>query len=78
MFSFYMWVKYKKPDSGIESYEIGRNFIKVKFKTTDKIYIYNYEVTGKEHIEKMKKLAQVNEGLSSYISQNVKDRYAKE
>ncbi|MDB5228429.1 MAG: hypothetical protein JWN78_2622 [Bacteroidota bacterium] len=70
-----MWQKYEKKDSGVESYKIGKDFIEVKFKTKFKPYMYNYKVTGKTHVEKMKKLARANKGLSTYISQNVKDKY---
>ncbi len=73
-----MWQKYKKEDSGIDSYKIGKDFIEVKFKTSSKPYLYNYKSTGKDHIEEMKKLALANRGLSTYISQWVKDHYVKD
>jgi len=63
-------------DSGISAYEITADSITVKF-TTGATYLYNYESTGKEDIEKMKSLAQKGEGLNSYIGKYVRKRFAK-
>jgi hypothetical protein len=64
-------------NSGIMSYDIGRDSIIVMFRGGH-TYLYNYVVTGKVHIEKMKKLARKGIGLSTYISRHVKDRYAEQ
>jgi hypothetical protein len=66
-----------KGNSGIMSYDIGRDSIIVTFRGGH-TYRYNYVVTGKAHIEKMKKLARQGIGLSTYISRYVKDRYAEQ
>jgi hypothetical protein len=66
-----------KGNSGIMSYDIGRASIIVTFQGGH-TYLYNYAVTGKVHIEKMKKLAREGIGLSTYISRHVKDRYAEQ
>ncbi|HKR06171.1 MAG TPA: hypothetical protein VJY62_16160 [Bacteroidia bacterium] len=57
-------------NSGVTHYSIGNDFIEVKFKNKPAIYIYSYSINGKEHIEKMKKLAAKGQGLSTYISQH--------
>ena len=67
---------YGKPgrDTGILSYESGRNWIKILYKGGDE-YLYTYNSTGQDHIEIMKDLAEKGIGLSTYVSQNVKDLY---
>jgi hypothetical protein len=55
--------------SGVVAYEIGMDFIKVKF-ANDDIYKYSYASAGKRAIEEMKRLALNSEGLSTFISQN--------
>lgn len=61
-------------NSGVDKYQIGSDFIIVKFKNnkySDVIYYhYTYENGGKHHIEEMKRLAQFGSGLNSYISKN--------
>ena len=57
-------------NSGVTHYSIGKNFIRIKFKDKPVVYIYNYSLNGKEHIEEMKKLAVNGRGLSTYISQH--------
>lgn len=61
--------------SGVTAFEIGTEQITVLFNTT--AYIYNYAVTGKKHVLEMKRLAKQGKGLSTYISQNVKDKFHK-
>ena len=63
--------------SGVTAYEAGADFIKVKF-TDGSVYLYTYSSAGKEIIEKMKKLAVEGKGLSTYISQKVKDKFVKQ
>jgi len=41
------------------------------------VYLYTNAVTGERHVAEMKKLAAKGKGLSTYISQHVKDRYAE-
>ena len=62
-------------NSGVAAYEIGEDFIKVKFRDGD-VYLYNYSVTGMDNVERMKKLAAEGKGLSTFISRHVKDDYA--
>jgi len=62
-------------DSGVATYEIGNDFIKVQFKTGS-IYLYTYGSAGSSNIETMKELAMSGEGLNSFISRTVKNKYA--
>jgi hypothetical protein len=66
-------------ESGVTHYEIGDDYINVKFKGKSDIYTYSYSRSGKHHIDTMKKLAIKGLGLSTYISQNssVKNNYDK-
>lgn len=69
--------KYKNlnGDSGVEWFEIGSNFIKVKFKSNPKLYQYSYSKAGMHHVEQMKHLAQSGSGLNSYIKKNTNYLY---
>lgn len=69
--------KDKNHDSNIESYEIGPDFITVKFRRTSKLYTYSYFTAGRVHVEKMKILAKNGDGLNSYINLNCRDKYVK-
>jgi hypothetical protein len=61
--------------SGVTHYEIGDDYIKVLFRTGS-LYLYTDTVTGIHHVAQMKLLARQGIGLSTYISQHVKDKYA--
>lgn len=61
-------------DSGIKSYEIADDAIKVVF--VGVMYTFNHSVTGKNHVERMKDLALKGKGLAKYINENVKRLYA--
>lgn len=65
-----------KGDSGVQSYEIGSDYIIVQF-IHDGSYLYNYKIPGSSHVERMKKLAVKGQGLSTYISKNIKKKYAE-
>ena len=69
--------RYKKRhhDSGVTAYEIGDDYIKVEF-ADGPLYLYTHEVPGTREVEQMKKLAMEGKGLSTFISRNVKDKYA--
>jgi hypothetical protein len=62
--------------SGIVAYEIQREGIVVEFQHGGK-YLYDYDTTGREHVEEMKVLALEGRGLATYINKNVRSRYAK-
>jgi hypothetical protein len=55
-------------DSGIESYEIGDDYIVVKFKSgRNRFYKYTYRSARPDDIEEMKKMAHVGDGLNEFI-----------
>ena len=63
-------------DSGVSRYSIGSDHIIIEF-DAGAVYLYNYASAGKANIERMKALAVAGKGLSTFISQHVKDRYAE-
>ena len=44
-------------DSGVSSFEIGVDYITVRFSGNPRTYRYNYSTAGRNHVENMKKLA---------------------
>ncbi len=70
--------KYKNlsGESGIMSYELGSDFIRIQFQDKE-IYLYTENSTGAEHIAKMKELAEKGRGLNTYINQHVRSKYEK-
>ena len=63
-------------DSGVYAYEIGLDFIKVKFSGTSRTYTYSYGgKAGPRHVDNMKLLARSGSGLNSYINKHVKYLY---
>lgn len=74
-----MFVSYKNidGDSNVESYEIGVDYIAVKFYKTSKIYVYSYHSAGRENVETMKKFAVSGDGLNAYINLNCRNLYER-
>lgn len=64
-------------DSNVEAYDIGPDYIGVKFFGTTKIYQYSYQSAGRENVETMKRLAKNGDGLNSFINKNVKYLYVR-
>jgi hypothetical protein len=62
-------------DSGVSAYEIGTEFIMVKFSGTSRTYIYSNRKAGSTHVENMKRLARSGNGLNSYINRYTKFLY---
>jgi hypothetical protein len=63
-------------NSGVYAYEIGHDFIRVKFWGTTNIYTYSYGgKAGPIHVDNMKILARNGSGLNSYINKHVKYLY---
>lgn len=59
--------------SGVQGYEIGNDYIIIKFFGNSKTYQYSYQgKAGQSHVEKMKYLASTGSGLNSYIDHYVK------
>ena len=63
-------------DSGVESYEIGSDFIRVQF-SDGSVYLYTYERPGSQNVEHMKQLAVNGQGLNSFINTTVRYDYAR-
>jgi len=63
-------------NSGVTGYEIGNDFIIVEFQDGS-TYLYDYQSTGQANIEQMKILALTGVGLTTFINQHVRGRYAK-
>jgi hypothetical protein len=61
-------------DSGVTEYETGPDFIRVAFHG-DGIYRFTHASAGQIHVERMKQLAASGKGLTTYISQRVKQLY---
>jgi hypothetical protein len=61
-------------DSGVTAYEIGGDYILIEFRT-GRVYRYSHAMAGQNHVEHMKELAVAGRGLSTYISQHVRDHY---
>lgn len=66
---------YTSPDSGVIAYEYWKDWISVKFNTW-KIYTYTYQSAWAANIEEMKRLANQNDWLNSFIMTHVKKNYA--
>ena len=57
-------------NSGVSEYSISKESIKIKFRNDHKIYIYSYSVTGRNHVQMLKSLAESGRGLATYIAKN--------
>lgn len=66
----------KSGESGIESYDIGPDYIIITYKHgTTRHYLYTYSSTGKNNVEHMKLLAESGFGLNSFINTYIKNHY---
>jgi hypothetical protein len=65
-----------KGDSGVTHYEIGEDFIRLQFRGSA-IFVYDYTMPGKLHVDRMKALAAAGRGLATYVNQHVRSRYAR-
>jgi hypothetical protein len=63
-------------NSGVSAYEIGPDFIRVRF-STGAVYVYTYASAGSNNVEYMKQLARNGQGLNSFIQTNVRNSYAR-
>lgn len=70
--------RYKNLDggSGVTAYETADQAIIVQF-SNGSIYEYDYASAGPHNINRMKALATAGKGLSTFISRNVHDAYAR-
>ena len=63
-------------ESGVVAYDIGRRSTTVEFNSGDR-YLYTDDSAGADNITEMQRLATLGSGLSTYISQIVRERYAQ-
>ncbi|HVS91774.1 MAG TPA: hypothetical protein VHE59_07065 [Mucilaginibacter sp.] len=63
--------------TGVAAYLFAGDSIILKFRSRDEFYLYTDKMPGAEHVKTMKKLAKKGSGLTTYINQNVRERYFK-
>ena len=61
--------KYRNPESGIIAYEIYSDYMLIQFKG-GKIYRYDESCVGSVHFEQMKRFAEKEDDLNTYINKN--------
>lgn len=62
--------------SWISAFEIGEDYIKIKF-IDEVIQVYTEHIVGSKHLQKMKELAIAGKGLNNYIDKHVKDMHVR-
>jgi hypothetical protein len=62
--------------SGVRAYQIRPEAIDLTFVNGDR-YRYSYLRPGRTQVEQMKTLAKIGEGLSTFVSQHVRDNYER-
>jgi hypothetical protein len=65
----------KHGNSGVRRFEAGPDYIVVHFNNV--YYLYSHKAPGLEKVDHMKALAGQGRGLSSYISQEIKEDFEK-
>ncbi|RAJ05040.1 hypothetical protein LX64_02194 [Chitinophaga skermanii] len=55
--------------TGVISYQYGAGYISILFEGGH-TYTYTYQSAGKVHVEQMKRLADAQKGLNTYINQH--------
>jgi hypothetical protein len=63
-------------DSGVTSYQLGPDFILVRF-SAGGTYRYGPVRPGPDHVAEMKARAIAGRGLATYISRHVRDQYER-
>jgi hypothetical protein len=63
-------------ESGVVAYHTDENSITVQFQD-DSVYLYDHQKPGAAHVKEMKLLAKEGAGLSTYISQHVRENYKR-
>jgi hypothetical protein len=62
-------------NSNVLYYQIGEDYIVIKFRDTARTYTYSYRKAGRANVEEMKRLALLGIGLNAYINQHVRNLY---
>ncbi|MBS1527164.1 MAG: hypothetical protein JST19_16045 [Bacteroidetes bacterium] len=63
--------------SGVTAYLFVSDGIILKFRSKNEYYLYNRERPGADQVEIMRQLALNGSRLSTYVNQNVRERYFK-
>ncbi len=63
-------------NSGVVAYQVVRGGLVVAF-ADGGVYLYNNDIPGAPHIERMTQLAVAGKGLSAYIATHVRQAYAR-
>jgi hypothetical protein len=63
-------------ESGVVAYDIDAGQIIVEFRDGQR-YLYTEDSAGAANVAQMQALAESGHGLASFISQHVRDRYAR-
>lgn len=61
-------------DSGVAAYALDTHAITVRFKS-GAVYVYTHASAGRRNVEHMKRLAVAGQGLATFITRHVHDRY---
>jgi hypothetical protein len=69
--------KNRSRNSGLSAYNIGADFIKIRFTTGPDVYVYDYLRPVRQTVERMKVLAVAGKGLSAFIATKVRDNYSR-
>jgi len=67
--------RYRSISSGVSGYEIGDDYVLIKFKSSRRTYRYSYRKAGKFKVDKIKSLAVRGKGLNGYINSYAKYSY---
>lgn len=57
-------------NSGVTWYDLGDDWIEVRFRKGTRTYRYTAQLNGQQTIDDMKAMAQAGRGLSTFIAQN--------
>ncbi|MFK2877176.1 hypothetical protein [Rhodanobacter hydrolyticus] len=63
-------------DSNVAAYELGNGSITVQF-NDGSVYLYTNQSAGPANITELQRLAQVGQGLNSFINRYVRKGYAQ-
>jgi|AntAceMinimDraft_16_1070373.scaffolds.fasta_scaffold121150_2 hypothetical protein len=71
--------KYKNlsRNAGVIHFQIGENFIELRFNNAGFVYKYTNKDPGTSYVSEMKKLAKLGKGLTKYRNIKVKSFYSK-
>jgi hypothetical protein len=62
-------------NSGVVAYALLPDAIAVQF-ADGRVYLYNHDCPGRRHVSRMRAIAREGQGLSTYISRHVGNRFA--